>query len=824
MPEYENDSIPEASPAVAEESQDLEYPDAVKDVSPVEEEAAPAVIPLEASRKGFNWDELKNPGFAILVALLFLLSAVTVVLFKDQLDDDEGRAVSKDGIRPLQTIEHQMNINIVMVGFENGTIDEENILTTVPKEYQPYDTLRSMYVDGFPIWQEPQKFYYNFQFHEASDDFAMALFTAANENSEWGDLGDEGNIHIDEENYEYLKQYDLRPGAHHGRMITNEDVQFIDALELEKWIAENKADYGLDFGVNSYTYFLIDSWTRMETDFENRLPVENYHYYRYYEADWERRGIHTMRAWGGDYGFLWLDVGAAPNFYEVIDDDVAFGSAEDDPPIWDIGNPLEGSQLFFSLANFNDNMARDFHYALNFRFSPSYIYHPTYAETYYVNIYIYYEDGVVQDDEVPFDFEETMDRLYQSFPWCNIQGEYHVNRQAAGDDPGMFQAIEEGKEAGSYTYCDAQPIINYVETNREDYYHGPEGSMDLFAGLIQFEDNWYTVAFPVAPQGVAMNAPDGKPWGVLCSNNEGHRRAEDNPTTPGAGVFPWTSVTAHEFGHFFGLHHPHDGMMREYGTDGTDGDYWSAQHWLWDQSDTIMSYRTHTYRCDALDWDQLARGHITENANDAWRNMDIVHEMFAYRGKGRVPGDIQDKLDHIERKVEESISLYQSGRYMDGVTPVVEALRASKALLEEVSAKYDINLAATRIEQEWDGQDSGSFTDYVEVPITTEMEYIDILVYWNNTDGGAADLFAGYTFQAGSNGAVYNYYEQEAGQSNCFETTRIDLDDDGIREAGTLYIGTGSQDDGDNVPYHVILKTEYRESGLYWAENGIESY
>jgi len=825
MPEKENEKTFDST------QEELAYSEPVGEDEPVkealdpspEEDEIPSAIPLLGAKRSSFFRKFSTPGIALLIVVILLFASLGGVLFYYHMDEDE-KDVPEHGIRSPQTIEHTMNIHIVLVGFENGTIDEQVILNRVPTEYRPFDTGRSFFTNGFPIWQEYQKFYYNFQFHDASDEFSMALFTAANEFSEWGDLGDEGNIHIDEENYLYLKQYDLRPGAHHGRMLVNENVQFIDALELEKWIAGNKANYDLDFGVNSYTYFLIDSWSRMETDFENRLPVDKYHYYRYYEADWERRGIHTMRAWGGDYGFLWLDVGAAPNFYEVVDDDIQWGSADDDPPIWDIGNPLTGSELIFSLATFNDNMARDFHYALNFRFSPSYIYHPTYAHTYYVNIFIYYEDGVLQDEEVPFDFEETMDRLYQSFPWCNIQGEYHINRQGNGDDPGMFQAIEEGKEAGYYTYCDAGPIVNYVETHRDKYYLGPDDAFNLFAGLIQFEDNHYTVAFPVAPQGVAMNAPDGKPWGVLCANNEGHRRAEDNPTTPGAGVFPWTSVTAHEFGHFFGLHHPHDGMMREHGTDGTDGDYYSAQHWLWDQSDTIMSYRTHTYRCDALDWDHLARGHIMENTNDARRNIDIVYEMLLHKGKNKVPSDYQDKIDYIERKITESIDLYHEGRYIDGAQPCMKALEESEKLLEKVAREKHVKLAKARVEQTWNDSNDGSFTDYKEVAITTEMEYIDVTIYWNNTGGDSANLCVGYTFQQGTGGARYDYYQQGAGEANCKETTRIDLDDDGIREAGTLYIGGGSQDDGNNVPYQVVIKTIYRESGLYWEDTGIESY
>jgi len=760
-----------------------------------------------------------KPGIPLLIVILILLASIGGSLFYvGYLRDDE---VPEHGIRSPQIIEHTMNIHIVLVGFEDGVIDEQTILDRVPTEYRPMDTLRSYYVDGFPEYWEPQKFYYSYEFHTASDEFAQAYFDAANSFSEWGDLGDEGRAGYDEENYDYLKQYDLRPGSAHARNLLDDEVQFIDVIQLELWIDEHEDDYDLDFGVNSYTYYIIDSYSRMEEDFGNVLPVDRYHYYKFSDYDWGRRGIHTMRTWGGDRGFLWIDVGAAPNFYEVPDDELAVGSADDDPPIWDIGNIVPGYLGTFTLQDFNDNMAKDFHFALNFRFSPSYIYHPEYAPEYYMNVHVYYEDGVMQDERVPLDMEEVLDRLRQSFPWCTINGEAHVY-DLPTDDPGMYQAIEDGNEAGGYTYCDATPIIDYVETHRDEYYNGPEDAFDIFAGFVQFEDDHYAFAAPLAPQGVAMYSPDGTPWGILCGNNEMHRRTEDGDA-PGEGVFPWNSVAAHEAGHFFGLHHPHDGILRHHGSDGTDGEYESTNHWLWDQSYTIMSYRTHSYRCDVLDMDHLARGHIMENTNDARRNIDIVYEMLLDTGEDRIPREYREDIDDVLDTIDESIGKYRQGKYMDGVRPAEKALERSEKLMNEVADDVGSDLHAVRIELDWEGAQDGSFTDYQQIDITTEMEYIDIAVYWNNT-GSAADLFVGYTFQSGTDGAVYDYYHQGSGETDCVEQIRIDLEDDGIRDAGVLHVGTGSRDDGNDVPYHVIASVEYRESGLYWEENGIESF
>jgi len=764
-------------------------------------------------------DQFLKPGIPLLIVLIILFASLSGFVLYTHYTKEED--TPKRGIRSPQVIEHTMNIHIVLVGFEEGVINEQTILNRVPTEYEPMDTLRSYYVEGFPEYHEPQKFYYNYEFHTASDEFAQAYFDAANEFSEWGDLADEGRAGFDEENFDYLLQYNLRLGRGHLRNMFGDNVQFIDVIKLEEWIAENRRDFDLDFGANSYTYFIIDSWSRMETDFGNVLPTENYHYYKYHDSDWGRRGVHTMRTWGGDYGFLWIDVGAAPNFYEVPDDELAWGSADDDPPIWDIGNVVPGYADVFTLQDFNENMAVDFHFALNFRFSPSYIYHPEYAPEYYMNVHVYYESAILQDEKVPLDMEEVLDRLRKSFPWCNIQGEAHFY-DLPDDDPGMYQAIEDGKEAGSYTYVDAMPIINYVETHRDMYYNGPEEAFNIFAGFVQFEDDHYTFAAPVAPQGVAMYAPDGTPWGILCANNEMHRRTEDGDA-PGEGVFPWNSVAAHEAGHFFGLHHPHDGILRDHGSDGTDGDYEPTNHWLWDQSYTIMSYRTHSYRCDGLDMDQLARGHIMENTNDARRNLDIIYEMLLYDGKGKVPREYQDDIDDIEEDIDDAIKRYHKGRYMDGVKPAERALRDSKKLMKKVADDLNINLDATRIDLEWEGADDGSFTDYQEIIVTTEMEYINLTIYWNNS-GDTANLFAAYTFTSGTDGAIYDYYEQGAGENNCNENILIDLDDDGIRDAGRLFVGTGSRDDGNNVPYHVVAKVVYRESGLYWDEHGIDSY
>ena len=813
------------------------HPDAPLEAEPLEAESVPLPTGSEPGLNGkagkagplahLNAQTLReNVQWLIAIAIIAILLLAAIAY--NFLAEEE---IPVHGIRAPVKIEHTMNIHFVTVGFEEGLFDESYILDRVTTEYEPWDTLRSG-LAGFPlVQQEYQRFYYNFEFHTASDEFAQELFNAAGDYSEYYDLGDEGNLWYDEENHDYLKIYDTTRG--HGRLLLDlqGNVQLIDAIQLEDWIEANKGRHGLDFGVNSYTFFLIDSWSRMESDFGNVLPVDEYHYYKFYEADWERRGIHTMRAWGGTYDFLWLDVGAAPNFYEVVDDDTGSqysfaGSAEDDPPVWDLDCP----NPFFRVteSEFNANIARDFHYALNFRFSPSYIYHPTYAPEYYLNAFVYYEEApVTQDEQTALDMEEVLDRIRVGFPWARVNGEVHFHYEY-GDDPGFYDAIEDCKIEEQQT-CDVEVLIRHVETHREMYYLGPEEAFQIMAIFIQFEDSVYSVAAPVAPQGVAMYGPDRKPWGIFQVNNEGHRRAEDNPTTPGAGVFPWTSVAAHEAGHFFGLHHPHDGMLRY-----ADGTYTGGLHWLWDQSATLMSYRTHTYAFDGLDIDQLARGHIMENTNDARRNLDIAFEMLLADGLEKIPRKYQDQVDDIEEGIDEAIVRYHQGRYVAGVPHAEKAIKTSWKLMDDISDDTGLRLDARRVDLDWNGSASGGFVDYQPLDITTEMEKLNITIYWNNS-GGAADLFAGYTFfpegvdgdgqdENEGRGAVFNYYQQGAGESDCVETLIVDLDDDGIREHGHLWVGTGSNDDGDNVPYHVVVTTEYRESGLYWERNGIESF
>ncbi len=812
-------------------------PDAPLEAEPLEAESVPLPAEPEPEAGGSRSRMAPLSGIyqrlniewliAIAIVILILMAAIAY----NFLSEEE---IPVHAIRAPERIEHDMNIHFVTVGFEEGVFDPSYILDRVATEYEPYDTLRSG-LPGFPlVQQEYQKFNYNYDFHKASDEFALELFQQANDFSEYYDLGDEGVVWFDEENHLYLRDYDQDPlkagihGDHYRLADIGGNVQLIDAVQLEDWIEANKARFGLEFGVNSYTFFLIDSWTRMASEFGNVLPVEEYHYYKFYEADWERRGIHTMRAWGGTYDFLWLDVGAAPNFYEVVDDDNLWGSAEDDPPIWDVGCSSLTSIYCIDVDQFNHNIARDFHYALNFRFSPSYIYHPTYAPEYYLNAFVYYEEApATQDEQTALDMEEVLDRIRVGFPWATVNGEVHFHYEY-GDDPGFYDAIEDCKNEAQQT-CEVEVLIKHVETNREMYYLGPEDAFQIMAIFIQFEDSVYSVAAPVAPQGVAMYGPDRKPWGIFQVNNEGHRRAEDNPTTPGAGVFPWTSVAAHEAGHFFGLHHPHDGMIRF-----ADGHYESGLHWLWDQSATLMSYRTHTYAFDGLDIEHLARGHIMENTNDGRRNLDIAYEMWLADGLEKIPRKYQDEVDDIEEGIKTAIDLYHQGRYVAGVPHAEKALKVSLKLINDVSDDTGLRLDAKRVDLNWNGSGDGNFVDYQPLNITTEMEKLNITIYWNNT-GATADLFAGYTFfpsgvpddgqdENEGRGAVFNYYEQGPGESDCVETLILDLDDDGIREHGHLWVGTGSNDDGNNVPYEVVVTTEYRESGLYWERQGMESF
>jgi hypothetical protein len=144
--------------------------------------------------------------------------------------------------------------------------------------------------------------------------------------------------------------------------------------------------------------------------------------------------------------------------------------------------------------------------------------------------------------------------------------------------------------------------------NPQDYiaaefaYHTTDGRLGPnLGGLLGFaDDNWV----------------DGTPSYVF---------AFLTPTTRDLG-YGFSTTTVHEFGHHFGLSHPHDGYDPGLDLDyGPGGDTYFA--WSGDQSDTIMSYLDLSGGFGAFDLDNMNRYQFAGYLN--WAN-DILADIKAH--------------------------------------------------------------------------------------------------------------------------------------------------------------------------------------------------
>ncbi|MDI6917931.1 MAG: hypothetical protein QMC80_09080 [Thermoplasmatales archaeon] len=238
---------------------------------------------------------------AITVILLIILGAGIMLLSRKP--EDKMRV--PEGYHEKITLHADVTMNIIFVGFDENIVQTKTFMEQFPDSYRPTDAGRS-----WPFGQmffEYISFNVSYRFYFADDVFAESLFAYANDIAEWG------------EPTEYLKNYDTESGQ--NRLDEGEDIQYVNVTAVERWINENRAGYGLKFKDPEYILFLLDSYTKAY------MPTDTYHYWKFYEDYSGGEATTNLRAWGGNYNFLWLDVGAAPSyFYE--------DSAETDPPIW----------------------------------------------------------------------------------------------------------------------------------------------------------------------------------------------------------------------------------------------------------------------------------------------------------------------------------------------------------------------------------------------------------------------------------------------------------------------------------------------------------
>ena len=495
------------------------------------------------------------------------------------------------------TLQQELPVNIVFVGYEQGSgdmeVDADAFADGLPATYETINRFPAFY--GLPA-SAHINFTYDFNLVWADDAFEDAFFGALTDLAEPADLTD------------YQAAYNEQENA----TEQVEDNHFIDAPSVEAWLAANAG--GIDVDTTQYTVFLVNWWGRSDfihhvyTKMDEPDPDTGYNF-------GELRPTRKIIAWGGttpddeESGLgsthrLWFyDLSAGPEAWTDnwnVDDPDPFdpGNAEAElqyrmPPVWEYGN-TDGYRPFDDLSGDLAKVTR--YVAVNLLFTASPLYKPALSppalpDDIQLDITAFDNAGI--DVSALFDQGLIVDELGELKPDTDFSVEL-TERNLAGKveqiyncfivDVSCFGSRLFGIAFGDLFLYFNDHILQYLDGDA-DYELGLfafYGAQDFEAGgLLGFaDDNW----------------TDGTQTFVF---------AFDDPALQELG-YGFSTTTIHEVGHHVAMSHPHDGWDSEDGLDyGPEGDFYYA--WSGDESNTIMSYVDLNWDFSQFDRDNMAR-------------------------------------------------------------------------------------------------------------------------------------------------------------------------------------------------------------------------
>lgn len=579
--------------------------------------------------------------------------AVTAVLLAAGL---AGCIGTQDGDSPVQPagggpvedgplLEMEMPIQVVPVGFED--VDRDRLLAHLDQPDPSYIMSRAFATGG--VDPEPIQYNVSYEVRKAPDAFAEALFAFVDDQAEPA------------RPTSFLESYD-REGHHRicpedtsdspsplDEETPCEDVRHVPAQDLEAWIAEHRAAYGLDGPEPGYTVFVLDHHSKAY------LPRDTYHQYTIEQA--HPGSDEPLRAWGGNHDFVFLDASAGPNAYD--DQPWALDSRPNasltdrrDLPVWDYE---EGEDAFY------ENLARNVADATNALWARSPNRALDHAGRYVVPYYIFIDPNTRPNPDHPLHAVDPLDvpahtdeegiqaAFEMLLPWAKVETEFHYV-YLPEDDPAMHRVLEDaktrhptGEGAGPTDLerdVDLGVVRKHLKDNWDDYVPDPSDArvhpMFLF---------WVQGPQGVGTSGYADEDAWGDPWAAFSTIGDvdvcpGRTpptcTPEDRPGRTAEEAWRvWNGHLTHEVGHSLGLNHPFQPYRFA-----PDGQPSVDDNTLWDSVATTMSYRTADTTFNAFDRDFLLRHHTAHVAAEvlrdgeapqparekAWRALSLIEE------------------------------------------------------------------------------------------------------------------------------------------------------------------------------------------------------
>jgi hypothetical protein len=602
-----------------------------------------------------------------------------------------------DSSKPQETV--TVPLRVVMVGFKPGQVDESKLLGQVPNFQQPgvliprgksnnpdnadfpfgADTLVNhgrAYYDNTKPFLVPYEYRWKPQVVYAPDAFTTGLFGAMAQNSSTGEYSDSRAR-------AYLEQYNTDRGIYRGagNVVTpNAPVRFIDGEATENWIAANssamlgwssgpKGGKRTNPGTPGYTVYILNTWDSPQALAALR-PQHEYHVFKIDRTDPDTglfAGIDWARVWGGNYRFMMVDAGAAPNPYESETwgnrRRSVLGSAAYDPPLWEYranaprpvtavhladgwtqavtpGSTWDTNQLGLDLG-------RTVQDAVSYRFEHSYLYEPWPSTGQY-----YMSNNVWHDKfaDVPwpsdltklFNQQTVLSGLSTLVPYFSFTGDTKYQyldqggAQFDADQAMLQQAKQNGDDVAGAPFLSMRTLtgMDYLDANASRFERGG-ACYTTIPTINVVAEKHYAWALPIAA-GIATNR-DGVPWGVMNSVNDvfKYSGADKDPMLmavhppTATGSFTYTAI--HEASHFLGLAHPHDTVGATRNADGSPH-YWDGFTWTFDSTKAPTTYAHDELTYGVLDQENIARGHSAYYLK--WTNEALADAGTAFSQKG----------------------------------------------------------------------------------------------------------------------------------------------------------------------------------------------
>ncbi|MFQ5772420.1 MAG: hypothetical protein ACE5HX_17930, partial [bacterium] len=239
-----------------------------------------------------------------------------------------------------------VTVNIVFVGVPASLVNMTTIQSNVLKWYVPIDRMKN-YVKNYLIPYVNYTYKYNIEF--ASSDLANAYAQFLIDNY-----------------HNSTAPYWLQESPYNSA-----NASYINATAAKEWFATNFPSY-----LDKYTIFIVDT-------IHTSPSFPYYYFYNGSIADLDSRldprrsSSKYMIAYGGHHRFLFLDLSAGPTDYRDVD-------STSIPPIWTY-SPGDA-------VSFSTDVAEYVNKAIEERFTPSWLYAPSYFEEYHIEVTIFNND------------------------------------------------------------------------------------------------------------------------------------------------------------------------------------------------------------------------------------------------------------------------------------------------------------------------------------------------------------------------------------------------------------------------------------------------